>query len=69
MGMGISASHRRRGGGSLLVATAIDWARAQPGIDWIDLGVFADNPGAHALYTRHGFTPIGRMLDRSPDGP
>jgi RimJ/RimL family protein N-acetyltransferase len=64
MGMGIAASHRRRGGGTLLLEAAIDWAGAQPGIDWIDLGVFSDNPGAQALYERHGFRVVGRTPDR-----
>lgn len=64
MGMGILASHRRRGGGSLLLEAAIDWARAEPTIAWIDLGVFTDNPGARALYERHGFREIGRTADR-----
>ncbi len=50
MGMGIIRSHRRQGGGSVLLATGIEWAREQPSIHWIDLGVFSDNPGAEALY-------------------
>jgi RimJ/RimL family protein N-acetyltransferase len=64
MGMGIVRSQRRRGGGSLLLRTAIEWARHQPGIDWVDLGVFSDNSGAHALYARHGFEVLGRTPDR-----
>lgn len=64
MGMGILSSHRRRGGGSLLLDAAIDWATRQPGIAWIDLGVFTDNPGAQALYASHGFQVLGRMPDR-----
>lgn len=64
MGMGISASHRRQGGGALLLETAIAWARSQPIIEWIDLGVFSDNPGAQALYARYGFQVLGRTPDR-----
>lgn len=64
LGMGIAATHHRRGGGSLLLTTAISWARAQPGLAWIDLGVFHDNPGAQALYTRHGFQITGHTPDR-----
>ena len=64
MGMGIRRSHRRQGGGALLLETGIEWARNQPSIDWIDLGVFADNPGAHALYARYGFRVVGRTPDR-----
>jgi len=64
LGMGIKRSHRRRGGGSLLLESAIEWARSQPIIAWIDLGVFSDNPGAQALYARHGFEVLGRTPDR-----
>jgi ribosomal protein S18 acetylase RimI-like enzyme len=64
MGMGVLSSHRRMGGGSLLLSSAIAWARNEPIIDWIDLGVFGDNPGAQALYVRHGFRILGRTPDR-----
>jgi RimJ/RimL family protein N-acetyltransferase len=64
LGMGIARTHRRMGGGTLLLAAAIDWARQQPGIEWIDLGVLTDNPGAQALYERHGFQITGRTPDR-----
>jgi RimJ/RimL family protein N-acetyltransferase len=64
LGMGVGRSHRRQGGGSMLIQTAIGWAREQPSIDWIDLGVFSDNPGAQALYVRHGFHVLGRTPDR-----
>lgn len=64
MGMGIVRPHRRRGGGTSLLETAIEWVRLQPGIVWIDLGVFSDNPGAQALYELHGFEVVGRTSDR-----
>jgi RimJ/RimL family protein N-acetyltransferase len=64
MGIGVRRSHRRQGGGTLLLETGIEWARKQPTIDWIDLGVFSDNPGAQALYARHGFQILGRTPDR-----
>jgi ribosomal protein S18 acetylase RimI-like enzyme len=64
LGMGVLASHRRRGGGSMLLATAIQWAEQQPAVAWIDLGVFSDNPAAQALYARHGFVVLGRTPDR-----
>jgi len=43
---------------------AIEWARRQPTIVWIDLNVFSDNPGARALYERHGFQVQRRTPDR-----
>lgn len=64
MGMGVVPSHRRQGGDSVLLQTAISWARRQPGIARIDLGVFSDNPGAQALYERLGFQVLGRTPDR-----
>lgn len=64
MGMGIVRSHRRRGGGTLLLQTAIAWARCQPNIDWLDLDVFSDNPAGQALYARNGFQLLGRTPDR-----
>ena len=64
MGMGIIRSHRRQRGGTVLLEAGTEWARQQPSIDWIDLGVFTDNPGAHALYARHGFQILGRPPDR-----
>ena len=64
MGMGILRSHHRRGGGTLLLQTATDWARGQDMIDWVDLGVFSDNPGGEALYAKQGFQVVGRTPDR-----
>ncbi len=64
MGMSVLSSHRRMGGGSLLLSSAIAWARSEPIIYWIDLGVFSDNPGAKALYARHGFRILGHTPDR-----
>lgn len=64
LGMGVADGHRRRGGGTQLLESAIDWARSRPIIDWIDLGYFSDNPGAGALYARHGFRVLGRTPDR-----
>lgn len=64
MGMGILCSHHRQGGGTLLLQTIITWAQEQPHIDWLDLGVFADNEAAQALYLKHGFQILGRTPDR-----
>lgn len=64
MGMGIDGAHRRQGGGTLLLESAIAWARGHAGIDWIDLGGFSDNQGAQALYQRLGFVLLGWTPDR-----
>ena len=63
LGMGVHRLHRRRGLGARLVDTAIAWARAEPGIDWIDLEVFADNVPAVELYLRAGFSMTARIAD------
>ena len=63
LGMGVHRLQRRRGLGAQLVATAVDWARAEPGIDWIDLEVLADNGPAVALYLDAEFRMIARIED------
>jgi GNAT superfamily N-acetyltransferase len=64
MGMGILRPYRRKGYGTQLIVSAIDWCRAQPGIAWLDLGVFHTNVGAQHLYRSLGFQVIGTMVDR-----
>lgn len=63
LGIGLERPWRRRGLGRALCVRAIDWARAQD-LAWLDLGVFADNLGAVALYRALGFVEIGRAVDR-----
>lgn len=63
LGMGVHRAWRRRGLGAQLVATAIDWARRETGLAWIDLEVLSENQPAVALYLRSGFTTIARVAD------
>jgi GNAT superfamily N-acetyltransferase len=63
LGMGIERPYRRRGWGTLMLETAIAWARARD-LSWLDLGVFTENTPAHALYLRAGFVEIGVTPDR-----
>lgn len=63
LGMGIHSAHRGRGHGRALLQAALDWARGQPHLHYIDLGVFAQNERAHRLYTRAGFVERGRLAD------
>lgn len=63
LGMGLHRDYHRRGGGSLALRTAIDWARAEPAIAWIDLGVFTENAPAIALYEKFGFERRGVTPD------
>jgi GNAT superfamily N-acetyltransferase len=62
LGIGVEHGHQRRGHGSRLIQTAIDFARAH-GLAWIDLRVFADNGAAIALYRSRGFVETGRTVD------
>lgn len=61
--MGIERSHRRLGFGSALISAALDWARQEPSLDWVELGVFEHNAPARALYTKFGFQEVGRTED------
>jgi RimJ/RimL family protein N-acetyltransferase len=61
--MGIERSHRVKGLGSLLMREALDWANAQPTLDWIQLNVFAHNQPAKNLYGRFGFQEVGTNRD------
>jgi ribosomal protein S18 acetylase RimI-like enzyme len=63
LGMGVHRAHRRRGLGARLLADAVDWARGQDGLHWIDLEVLSENQPAVALYLRSGFTMTARIED------
>jgi ribosomal protein S18 acetylase RimI-like enzyme len=56
--IGTSGWARQRGFGRLVTSWATLDAAAT-GSDWTYLGVFADNPGAIALYERLGFARVG----------
>jgi RimJ/RimL family protein N-acetyltransferase len=62
LGLGVERAYIGHGHGQRLMETAIDWARAQ-GLAWIDLGVFAENAPARALYAKLGFVETGRRED------
>jgi len=64
LGMGLERAYRGQGHGRALLETAIEFARSQPFLDWIDLGVFTGNDPAIALYLAYGFEETGRVLDR-----
>jgi GNAT superfamily N-acetyltransferase len=63
LGMGIERGWRGQGHGKALLAVAIAWAR-QAELAWLDLGVFAHNHRARALYAAVGFVEVGVTLDR-----
>lgn len=53
----VDAAHRRFGIGAMMLRRLLDEARTR-GVDDVLLEVRADNPGAQAMYERHGFAPI-----------
>lgn len=63
LGIGLERDARGQGHGRTLMITAIAWARAS-GLAWIDLGVFAHNARARALYDSLGFVEVGVHRDR-----
>ncbi len=63
LGMGLERAARHRGHGRAMLETAIAWARDH-GLAWLDLGVFAHNQPARALYASVGFVEIGTTRDQ-----
>jgi RimJ/RimL family protein N-acetyltransferase len=68
--IGIEREHVGKGHGRRLMVTALEWALAQPSLEWIDLRVFSTNTPARALYDKLGFEAIGTCRDafRMDDG-
>jgi RimJ/RimL family protein N-acetyltransferase len=58
LGLMVAASHRRRGIGTALLETAVEWARTA-GVRKLELHVFPWNTAAIALYERFGFEREG----------
>lgn len=63
LGMGVHRACRRQGLGARLLAHALDWARSQEQLDWVDLEVIASNLPARRLYERNGFVFAGELPD------
>jgi ribosomal protein S18 acetylase RimI-like enzyme len=53
-----------RGVGRALLGSLIEWARAAPAVEKIELNVRSSNTPALALYRKMGFTEIGRWQRR-----
>jgi RimJ/RimL family protein N-acetyltransferase len=63
LGMGIQRAYTGRGLGRRLMIEAVSWAVTVAELDWLDLGVFAQNTPALKLYERAGFVVVGRTED------
>ena len=63
LGTGVHREWRRSGIGQRLLDAAIEWAKADQQMAWIDLHVIASNGAAVRLYERAGFREIGLVRD------
>jgi len=57
------------GVGRALLGSLIDWAKAAPAVEKIELHVRSSNDAAQALYRKMGFTEMGRWRRRIKIGP
>jgi RimJ/RimL family protein N-acetyltransferase len=60
LGISVRSDSREQWIGRELVRTVLDWARTHPEIERIDLGVFAHNHRAIAVYKKMGFVEVAR---------
>lgn len=65
----VHEGHQGRGVGKLLMGALVDWARASPRVERIELRVRASNHRAIALYRALGFVEEGRFRRRIKLGP
>lgn len=69
LGMGLEESVRGQGHGRKLLEFAINWARNQESLHWIDLSYFSHNLPAKKLYHSCGFKELYIYEDRLRVGP
>lgn len=63
LGMWVVKEHRGNGMGSAMLEYVLEWARNEPGIRKVVLGVWNSNMGAVALYHKFGFRIEGNRRD------
>lgn len=63
LGLGVGSDYRRRGLATRLVEHALDWARRETEIAWIDLEHLGTNVAAARLYERLGFRTVATFED------
>lgn len=61
-GMMIQKDFRGKGIGKLLIKGILEWAKLNPFIEKVSLGVFSTNESAIALYKKMGFIEEGRKI-------
>lgn len=65
----VHEGHQRRGVGRALMNELLDWARANPHVEKVELQVRSSNERAIALYRSLGFVEEGRKTKRLKIGP
>jgi ribosomal protein S18 acetylase RimI-like enzyme len=65
----VHEGYQRRGLGKKLLSHLIEWAKANPKIERMELRVRSSNSNAIALYKKLGFVEEGRMVKRLKIGP
>jgi RimJ/RimL family protein N-acetyltransferase len=63
LAMGMLLPYRGQGHGRRLLQTAIEWARDEARLSYLDLGVFVGNDRARRLYEQMGFVVQGLRCD------
>ncbi len=61
--MGLEKHARAKGLGKELLKLAVDWAKNETNLEWIDLAVFDNNIPAMKIYNSFGFEETGRVND------
>src|SRR5262249_39530631 len=67
--MSVNRDWRNRGVGTVLLQSAIDWARSHSVIEKLGLAVFSSNSRAIRLYRKLGFVEEGRRPQEVKFGP
>jgi ribosomal protein S18 acetylase RimI-like enzyme len=62
--VGVLETYRRRGMASSLFEAALEWARDQMQLIWLDAEIFGHNEPALSLHRRLGFVETARITDR-----
>ena len=62
--MGLEIPLRGQGLGKRILDLAINWAKDQDSLSWIELSVFAHNTPARKLYSSVGFSEIAVLEDK-----
>ena len=62
LSMSVRPEFRRKGVGTALLQSVIDWAKENPVIEKVAFGVFATNQPAIGLYKKMGFLQEGREI-------